>query len=502
MIRSPFSFIFLFTLVFCFSIASVTAISVTITPTQIQEGGTVTIEITDLADGKEFSLLMEADIIAQAGSDFTFQTNQVTVPFGLNDAVIELTANNVAKAGVEASGGSTTFYQQKTTSTGTVSIKETRNSLPAGTITILKAFGTVKDGKTSINLVLGISGKKTGANSGSVTFTLSGISDGSTYITILVDGIQVIKKQIVIQPPQTQSPSSGGSPAGAAVSSPGTFGAPGGIAPLSPAWPNPDEDVSPPAPPAPAPSPEPPAVVRGGVAPLSTDLTTGQTQRSEIVVSPMEVAQLFVNQGTIATIEVVDPVTQEITTVPVTEVTINEVPVEDAASFVGGATFSFAGEAVRCGPAGATFSEAVGVTFGPYTQEKWDALIAEAGNDPSSFAVERFNTETNSWERVYAEVNPVTRTITAETTHFSLFALFIAPGAATPIVTEVVVPLDIDGQVLTAGGVMPEATLPPATIAPVTTETAEPSAFPWTYAIIGIVIILLIAGGAYYYTRK
>ncbi|MCP1716289.1 hypothetical protein J2T58_002165 [Methanocalculus alkaliphilus] len=478
------------------------ASEITITPQTIQEGDTITIEISDLADGSNFVLLMESDISVQGGSDFTYQTNDVTVPFGLDNAVIKLTAAGVESAGIEASGGSTTFFQKKITPTGTVTIQETRNSLSPGSINILKAFGTPKDGATSVTLELEISGTKSGADSGLISFSLSGIDDGSTWITIKINGTQALSQQITILSTPTQAPVSE-SPSTGTGSSPG--GSVGGVSPGAPFWSPPadrDQEAAPAQDQVSAPGESAYGVSHGGVAPLQRDPATGQSQRTEIVISPQQQAQLTVLQGTVAMIQSVDPVTGEMTTTPVTEVTITEITPEEAAAVPASATFSFAGEAVRCGPSGATFSDSVGVTFGPYSQERWDALVAEAGGDASSLTVERQNPETGGWEQVYTEINPVTRTITAKTNHFSLFALFIVPGANNPIVTDISIPIDYQGDILTTTGGLPDVATPPATIDPVTTEVPESAQFPWIYLIIGLVLILLVAGGAYYFTAK
>jgi hypothetical protein len=118
--------------------------------------------------------------------------------------------------------------------------------------------------------------------------------------------------------------------------------------------------------------------------------------------------------------------------------------------------------------------------------------MTQAEQDPSILSVKWYNAETGLWENVQTTVNPGTRTVTARVTHFSIFALFTDPEAAAPIVTPPVTP--------TVPPVTPTETVPPAT--PVT--PIEPTAFPWTYVIIGVIVIILIAGGAYYYysTKK
>lgn len=254
--------------------------------------------------------------------------------------------------------------------------------------------------------------------------------------------------------------------------------------------------AAPPAPPAPPVSTAPTVVVSGGVGTIEVDSITGAITQSMIVISPTQAAQIFIGQGTVATVN----------GAPVTSVTISEITTTEAAAISAGipqdALFSFLGMAVRCGPAGAIFSESVGVTFGPYSVERWAEIMADAGGDPSNLAVKRQNAATGEWERIYAEVNPETRTITPRTNHFSLFAVFTVPGAGTPIVNDLAVPVLIDGQVRTATGVRPDTALPSVPATPATHLPEEPFVFNWMHGLIGLLIIVLVAGGAGYYLIK
>ncbi|MCQ1537749.1 hypothetical protein FTO68_01915 [Methanocalculus taiwanensis] len=206
----------------------------------------------------------------------------------------------------------------------------------------------------------------------------------------------------------------------------------------------------------------------------------GMLLQSYIVDSPSGVAKLNLNRNTIALDQDGNPLGS---------VSIDDLPAGSVPSVPGGSVFSFAGYAVTCSPAGATFSPGAQLNF-EFTQAQWDALMAQAEQDPSILSVKWYNSETGSWESVQTTVNPTTRTVSAQITHFSIFALFTDTEAAIPVVTPTVTP--------TIPPVTPTETVPPTT--PVT--PVEPAAFPWTYVIIGVIIIILIAGGAYYYTTK
>ncbi|MCP1662810.1 MAG: hypothetical protein D5R99_08290 [Methanocalculus sp. MSAO_Arc1] len=177
---------------------------------------------------------------------------------------------------------------------------------------------------------------------------------------------------------------------------------------------------------------------RGGVGEVKSDPETGRSIQSTIVRSPEEKAQLFISQGTVA----------ELAGEHISQVTITEVVPESVPSVAADPTYRYTGEAIQCGPAGVTFSETVGVTFGPFSQERWDALMEETEQDPQQLVVEWYNEKVDGWERLDAVVNPQTRSVTAFTDHFTVFAMFISPGAQTPIVTEVVTPIESNGQIL------------------------------------------------------
>ena len=73
--------------------------------------------------------------------------------------------------------------------------------------------------------------------------------------------------------------------------------------------------------------------------------------------------------------------------------------------------------ALDCGPAGATFNPAAVLTY-TLSAEEW-AKIGE-GATPK---VMWYNSGTGNWQDIPATVNPATRTVTAEVSHFSIYAL-------------------------------------------------------------------------------
>jgi len=203
-------------------VANASAVSVTISPQQIEEGDTITIDISGLQDGSIFALRMEAAIELDGASSFTYQSNRVTVPFGMESPRVILLASPVTEAGLEASDGDTIKRMTQRTQTGEVRIIQTLDTIPSGTIDVLKAFGKPADGAEHVDISLELSGTKKGPDAGSITFGLEGISDGAARIIVLVDGSEAMNQRITIGTPTIAPTPTTPPPSGSSGSSGGT----------------------------------------------------------------------------------------------------------------------------------------------------------------------------------------------------------------------------------------------------------------------------------------
>jgi hypothetical protein len=175
-------------------------------------------------------------------------------------------------------------------------------------------------------------------------------------------------------------------------------------------------------------------------------------------------------------------------------ITMNDLPAAGLPHVPQAGTFTFAGYAVTCSPEGATFAPAAELTF-TFTDAEWNLLMAGAHQTPGYLVVQWYNRESGTWVNLPTVVNTQDRTVSAEVAHFTEFALFADTAASSTVIPK---PEPIIPPVGT-----PEVT-PVSTPIPTTPEVPvspeEPvSGFPWTYLIIGVIIIL-IAGGAYYYS--
>lgn len=190
----------------CCLVPGAAAVSISISPSQIQEGDTITVSYSGLSNGSAFALRMESLVDVAGETSFTYQANQVSMPFGLNSPQVVLSASPVTEAGIEASEGETIKRITQISRTGTVSISQSLGNLPAGTMELIKAFGTPEEGAAAVNVVLEFSGVKMGPDSGAITFSLTGITDGSAHVIALVDGNIVTDQTILVGNPTITTP--------------------------------------------------------------------------------------------------------------------------------------------------------------------------------------------------------------------------------------------------------------------------------------------------------
>lgn len=190
-------------IILCIFIQGVSAVSVVINPEQINEGDTITISIVDLLDESHFTLQMFSTVEVHEGSPVAFQTNLVTIPFGLKNASVHINVSPVNSAGIAETNQDSYKSITWTAESGVVSKTESLGDASPGTIDVLKVFGTPIDGTKFVDLKLELSGTKTGSDSGDITFGFEGLSEGGVSISVLVDGAEVAHQPILVGDPQS-----------------------------------------------------------------------------------------------------------------------------------------------------------------------------------------------------------------------------------------------------------------------------------------------------------
>lgn len=161
-----------------------------------------------------------------------------------------------------------------------------------------------------------------------------------------------------------------------------------------------------------------------GQASLTTS-TTGVVLAPVMVMTENEIGAVTVPEGTTA---------RDGAGNPLGEVTCAEVAPAEIPPAPPGTTVAIA---LACGPAGATFDPPAVLTY-TLSAEEWAGI-----DEGAIFSVMWYNPEAGGWQEIATTVDPVTRTITAEVSHFSLYALTWtvpetvaagAEGTVTPVV--------------------------------------------------------------------
>ncbi|WAI01801.1 NosD domain-containing protein [Methanogenium organophilum] len=148
-------------------------------------------------------------------------------------------------------------------------------------------------------------------------------------------------------------------------------------------------------------------------------------------------------------------------------------------------SYSLAGYAYACEPDGATFSPAIDLIF-TFTEGEWAALMATG----QPLVVMYYNEESGSYENVVTTVDAAKRTVTAQVTHFSIFALMqqVAPDTG-PTVPATTTPVATPTE-------SPVTPVPPLPTTAVPTATQSGMDFP-VVGMLLMVAVLAVAGGLF-----
>ncbi len=196
---------------------------------------------------------------------------------------------------------------------------------------------------------------------------------------------------------------------------------------------------------------------------------TGEVSETVTVRTGDGAGSVTIGEGTLARDENGDPL-GEVTVASVEKAGIPQAPP--------GTTIGFA---LDCGPAGAAFDPPVILTY-TLSEEEWEQI-----GDTATLQVMWYNPGTGEWQEVAATVDPSTRTVTAQVSHFSIYALTWAAAAPAAEATTV-----------------PAAAAPAGEETPAGSGSQQPagSETPWALIAAGA---LVVAGGlaaGWYFLRK
>lgn len=224
-----------FLLLFLLLIPAATAATITISPDAIRSGDTVTVTVNDLSDGAAFSLGIRGEFAATPGETFSFSARDLSLPFALDGGNVTAYTKGTNWTHLSAElpdGGSVSMNY--TAKNGEVRISQPRN-LPSGTLSLVALDGKAAAEKITTDLVM--MGTKRGPDSGTISFAIEGVTQGTATVSVYIDGAEALSRTIAIggeapAPTQTTTPtatttqSSGGSNGGSTGPAPTATTAP------------------------------------------------------------------------------------------------------------------------------------------------------------------------------------------------------------------------------------------------------------------------------------
>jgi uncharacterized repeat protein (TIGR01451 family) len=119
---------------------------------------------------------------------------------------------------------------------------------------------------------------------------------------------------------------------------------------------------------------------------------------------------------------------------PIDFITITQLPINETPGLGDEKDGTFSGYAYDCTPSGALFEYPVIITF-TFDEEAWESLH---GRD---LVIQWWNEDAGVWEPLFTTIDDSARTVSAEVSHFTIFAVFVragvpqepgAEGTATP----------------------------------------------------------------------
>lgn len=178
-------------------VPALSAISISVAPDQIVEGDQVTISISDLPDASIFSLQILGTFTATPGGTFSFDMEDLVLPFSLNGGSFSATLWNTSTNQLIVRKGDTEV-KKVGLSTGGVYSTTDSGSFPAGTFDLISLGGSAAPDATSIATSITLQGSKIGPLDSSITFVVNGVTDGSVAINILVDQVTTLSEVIQV----------------------------------------------------------------------------------------------------------------------------------------------------------------------------------------------------------------------------------------------------------------------------------------------------------------
>ena len=204
-------------------IPAATAASVTISPTKIDAGDTVTVDVKDLPDDAVFSLAISAEFDVNPGEKFAFTARDLTLPFSLSEGEVSAYTSGTNWTGLSAKKGDSSLSMSGSANDNGVFRTTQPYDISSGTYESVVLDGRATPTARSIIAEMTMTGKKKGPGDGKISFALEGVERGTATIAVYIDGTEALSQKIAIG-----SSSSGGGGGGGSGGSGGSGGGGGG----------------------------------------------------------------------------------------------------------------------------------------------------------------------------------------------------------------------------------------------------------------------------------
>ncbi|MEI6842019.1 MAG: hypothetical protein WCK53_12185 [Methanomicrobiales archaeon] len=181
-------------------VQGVAALSVTVEPKQIEHGGPVTISIQGLEENSTVSLQLEGRFAMSPEGGFSYETDNLFLPFTLKDGTLSATMQNTNENSLSIRKDDTEVKRVGISTNGKYSVKQS-GTIPSGTYDFIILSGTAAPGAQEVIAAISLQGTKQGPSDSKITFSTIGTTDGTVAIRISVNGVQALSDTIRIGNP-------------------------------------------------------------------------------------------------------------------------------------------------------------------------------------------------------------------------------------------------------------------------------------------------------------
>ncbi|MEA2035188.1 MAG: hypothetical protein U9N40_06860 [Euryarchaeota archaeon] len=198
------------------------ALTITASPAHIMEGDEITVNIQGLRNGSSFTIHIGAEVDLEGDQNFLFSSNNLNVPFSLSDTTITVQAEPIVWTKFRydpQDGGPIKSLQfgsdNHPVRNGIVSHEESFGSISSGSVlSLIEISGKALPDENSVLVSMELNGVKTGIDDSSISYSITGMSQGTANIIVYVDGSEALNEDILVgvvptSVPPTSSPSGG-----------------------------------------------------------------------------------------------------------------------------------------------------------------------------------------------------------------------------------------------------------------------------------------------------